>query len=376
MKIVYTYKDLSNKGGAERIICEKAGALAARGHEVHILCNHGGFHNPPAYPLSPSVQVHDLGIAMDEKGTSLTLPLRWLRYRRTLGNAIDRTLERINPDIVVVTPLWPYREFLRHSRHAVMESHTYRRTMVFGSRIGSFLNHRRISQLARHCTAVVALTHDDARAWTESGHVYVIPNFTEIKTLAPNSGPRRNAMLIGRLHPEKCVDEAIEAWSIVVKKHPDHVLDIYGDGQCEDRLQQQIKRLGLENNVRLLGVTDNPEAAYRSHDFMVLSSSHEAFSLVIIEAMACGCPVISYDCPVGPRNIITDGTDGMLVPFRGRPRLKRIAGMAEAICRMIENSTLRMGMAESAAQNIRRFDKERIIGQWESLFNSITGFRS
>lgn len=375
MKIIYTYKDLSNKGGAERIICEKAGALAARGHEVHILCNHGGYTNLPAYPLDATVHVHDLGIAMDEKGTSLTLPLRWLRYRRALGKAIDSTMKRINPDVVIVTPLWPYREFLRYSPTVVMESHTYRRTMVFGGRLGSVLNRLRISQLARRCTAVVALTQDDARTWNESDRVCVIPNFTEIKALSPSSTPRHNAMLIGRLHPEKCVDEAIEAWSMVVKKHPGHVLDIYGDGQCEAQLQQQIERLGLENNVRLLGITDNPEAAYRSHDFMVLSSSHEAFSLVIIEAMACGCPVISYDCPVGPRNIIADGTDGILVPHHGLPRHARIAGMAAAICRMIEDTPLRMSMAEAAAGNMKRFDKERIIGQWESLFNTITGLR-
>ena len=107
---------------------------------------------------------------------------------------------------------------------------------------------------------------------------------------------------------------------------------------------------------------------YLESSICVLSSRYEGFSLVIMEAMACGVPVVSFDCPHGPRNIIKHGEDGLLVEYLNPQAL------ADGLCQLIENEDLRKRLGSNARNNILRFSQDTIMGQWDALFHKITNF--
>ncbi|MBP3590398.1 MAG: glycosyltransferase, partial [Muribaculaceae bacterium] len=177
---------------------------------------------------------------------------------------------------------------------------------------------------------------------------------------------------VGRLDEQKGFDILIKAWESVARIHPDWKLDIYGTGRDKEMLQDMIDKSGLTDKVTLCGVSDDMPKVYASGSIFVLSSRFEGFGLVLLEAMTCGVPCVSFDCPEGPSEIITDGRDGILVPFRGLSDSQRAEVLAENICRMIENRDMRLRMSEKAIAKAATFSRDVIIDRWIELFNDIT----
>ncbi|MDE6161291.1 MAG: glycosyltransferase, partial [Muribaculaceae bacterium] len=136
-------------------------------------------------------------------------------------------------------------------------------------------------------------------------------------------------------------------------------------------LERRVGALGIGENVCFKGRTADMAGAYSSHSAFVLSSLYEGFGLVLIEAMRCGCTPVAFDCEYGPREILRNGESGIIVPFRGLSREERVAGLAEAICGLIEEPARSREMAERALAGRGRFDKEAIMDRWEALFGDI-----
>jgi glycosyltransferase involved in cell wall biosynthesis len=147
-------------------------------------------------------------------------------------------------------------------------------------------------------------------------------------------------------------------------KHPDWILRIYGDGMRE-QLQQQIDSLGITASCILEPTVSNIVDKYCESSIFALSSRFEGFGMVIIEAMACGVPPVSFTCPCGPRDIISDGKDGLLVEDGN------IEQLAEKISYLIENEDIRKKMGQQARMDVQRFRIENIAEQWKQLFESL-----
>lgn len=161
--------------------------------------------------------------------------------------------------------------------------------------------------------------------------------------------------------PQKGFDRLVSAWRIVSRKHPDWTLSIYGDGMRE-QLQRQVDEEGVASSCLLKHTVQNIVDKYCESSIFVLSSRYEGFGMVIIEAMACGVPPVSFTCPCGPRDIIADGRDGLLVENGD------IEGLAEKICYLIEHEDLRRKMGRQARMDVERFRIEHIAEQWKELF--------
>lgn len=180
------------------------------------------------------------------------------------------------------------------------------------------------------------MSHEDAREWTELDNVEVIYNPLPFFPEQVSDGNRKQVIAAGRYVPQKGFDRLIPAWQLVARKHPDWVLRIYGDGMRAE-LQQLIDSLGITSSCILEPTVPNIVEKYCESSVFVLSSRFEGFGMVIIEAMACGVPPVSFTCPCGPRDIIDDGKDGLLVEDGN------IEELAEKICYLIENEENRQG---------------------------------
>ncbi|PSL31701.1 poly(glycerol-phosphate) alpha-glucosyltransferase [Planomicrobium soli] len=143
--------------------------------------------------------------------------------------------------------------------------------------------------------------------------------------------PDKKFVFIGRIVPQKQVHHIVHAFSKVVKKHPDHWIEIYGDGKERNDVLQLIDELQVGEHVKMMGRTDNIQGVFQNAIASVISSHYEGFGLVIMESLHYGCPVISYDFKYGPKDLLTDGENGFII------EKDNIDLLAETIIKMIEN---------------------------------------
>lgn len=168
--------------------------------------------------------------------------------------------------------------------------------------------------------------------------------------------------MAGRLVPEKQADHAVRAFATLIDDHPDWVLRIFGDGPGAARLRMLVSALGLHDSVQLLGRTPDMAEEWAKAAVAVLPSRVEAFPLVTMEAMAAGVPVVAYDCPNGPGEMITDGLDGVLVAPDD------IAGLATALRALMEDDTVRHTLGTAARRSADRYTIEKVMPRWEALY--------
>lgn len=169
----------------------------------------------------------------------------------------------------------------------------------------------------------------------------------------------------GRLSRQKGFDLLVRAWAQVAERRPDWELRIFGDGPEKDALQTRIQDLGLDESVRLMGRTSHMYDEMARGSVYVLSSRFEGFGMVIIEAMSVGLPVVSFDCPRGPADIITAGQDGLLVPAED------VDALAQALLQVLESDALRERMSAAARVTAGRYAMSEIGKIWERIFREL-----
>lgn len=379
IKIAYCIPSLYYPSGMERVLTLKANYFAEHfGYGIHIILTDGK-DKKPYYELHPSITVHQLDINYDEL-YGRPLPKRISGYwkkQRLYKKRLNECLCEIRPDITV--------SLLRREINFISEMNddsiklgeihfnksNYRefsdnRLPCFLQRIVKQYWMQQLIQQLRKMKYFIVLSHEDAAEWTELDNVAVIYNPLSFLPDKQSEGTQKKVIAVGRYMPQKGFDRLISAWSIVNRKHPDWTLSIYGDGMRQ-QLQQQIDELGIASSCLLKHSVQDIVDKYCDSSIFVLSSRYEGFGMVIIEAMACGVPPVSFTCPCGPRDIIDDGKDGLLVENGD------IEGLAEKICFLIKHEDTRKEMGKQARANVERFKIENIAQQWKDLFESVLG---
>lgn len=378
MKIVYIYTSLTTIGGADRIITQKANYLADKlGYEVFIVTDSQN-KRKTSFPLSPKVKHIDLNINFDRQ-YNYHIILRFFIYQalmRRYKKKLKDFLQLHKPDIVIST-LGRDMDFLTSMNDGSLkigESHIAKPFMrnlhlleAKGGLYKLMAKYWRKKQEKAICRldAFVVLTPEDALSWKDVRKSTVIPNMMTIEPPPISSCKEKKIISVGRYSEQKGYDLLIKAWKTVAEKHSDWQINIYGEGELQDKLQKQIVELNLQEQIRLNPPVLNIERKYSESAFYVMSSRFEGFGLVLTEAMNCGLPCVSFDCPYGPSRIIQHDEDGLLVENGN------ITALAESICYMIENEDRRICMGQRAKQNIQRYSRDNIMEKWDSLFQSL-----
>lgn len=379
MKIAYCIPSLYYPSGMERVLTLKANYFAEHfGYDIHIILTDGK-DKQPYYELHPSVTLHQLDINYDELyGFPLHKRITgYLGKQRLFKKRLNQCLCELRPDITI-SLLRRDINFINdvkdgsiklgeiHFNKSNYRTFSDNRLPAFVQRtVKQYWRWQLIRQL-RKLKRFIVLSHEDAAEWTELNNVNVIHNPLPFLPERQSDNSQKQVIAVGRYMPQKGFDRLIPAWAIVSKRHPDWILRIYGDGMRQ-QLQQQIDSLGTSSTCILEHSTPNIMDKYCESSIFVLSSRFEGFGMVIIEAMACGVPPVSFTCPCGPRDIISDGKDGLLVENGD------IEGMAEKICYLIENDDIRKKMGKQARLDVDRFKIEHIAQQWKKLFEELDG---
>lgn len=378
MKIYYIYTALVTKGGADRVITEKANWLAEHGHDIAIITD-TQMGREPVFPLSPKVKLIDLAVDFSQEYGHGFFVRIWMYYKlmRLYRKMVTEVLMKDRPDIVVTT-LGRDISFItkiKDGSKKIGEAHTTKhfirnfhlleqRNVLLKYMTKLFRWH--MDQQVNKLDALVVLTSQDQHDWGDKIPIYVIPNSFPFYPIKPSTCENKQAIIVGRYNSAKGYNYLIDAWKKVYQKHPDWIINIFGSGEYEDRVRKQILDNGLQDVVIMNHPTDHIMEEYLKSSIYVMSSVFEGFAMVLLEAMACGLPCVSFDCPYGPRNVITDGEDGILVEYLNSQAL------ADQICRLIENEELRKMMGSNGRRNVLRFSRETIMPQWVVLFESLT----
>lgn len=377
MKIAYCIPALYYPSGMERVLTMKANYLARQGHEIHIIITDGG-DKKPYFPLDESVKVHQLNIDFEEPYKHFLLYRLWL-YRQRMYKLKERLsvcLSHIQPDITISLLRRDINiiDRMKDGSIKIGEIHfdrlhyRYFNARWLPSVLNSYIQRRWMGNLVRELRKLskfVVLTYEDLAYWTELDNVMVIPNPASFFPDRVSDCRNKQVIAVGRYVEQKGFDRLIPAWRQVIDRHPDWVLKIYGDGRLRNQLQHQIEKLGLSEHCILEKPVSDIITKYQESSIFVLSSRFEGVSLVMMEAMACGLPVVAYACHCGPRDVISEEVDGLLVPEGD------IDGLAEAMSRLIEDEGFRMEMGKNARVKAEKYDIDSIGKQWIDLFESL-----
>jgi glycosyltransferase involved in cell wall biosynthesis len=374
MKILYAVEGVNLPGGYDRIIIEKANYLAEHGlHVIITVASHA--LAKPYYPISDKVRLVDFNINFHQQyGHNLLFRtclyfILMRKYRRALKDLLY--VER--PDIVITT-LGREIDFITELHDGsvkIGESHIakdYVRNLHLMEQRGFVYRmianywRKKIDNKVKKLSALVLLTQHDANSWKELVKTVVIPNSLPFYPPHGSSCENKQVIFVGRLNEQKGLEYLIDTWAKVHRKHPDWMLHIYGDGEQKQLLSQMIKDTGLEHVVIVHQPTRLIMEQYLESSMLLLTSRFEGFALVIIEAMACGLPVVSFDCPWGPADIIKNGEDGFLVEYLNTDEA------ACRVCQLIEVPNLRTEMGTLARRNIQRYERDAVMQQWINLF--------
>ena len=376
-KIVYCTPALYFAGGMERVLTMKANYFADHfGYDITIILTEGA-DKPLFYPLSDKVKVINLNIGFEELWTCSFIKkiVIYLKKQYLYKKMLKKELMRIRPDITV-SMLRREINFINEIKDGskkIGEIHINRANFRnFEDKDDNFIKKlfakvwmNDLTSNLKRLDRFVVLTEKDKEAWVELDNVCVIPNPLSFVPQNISKLTEKRVIVVGRYCHEKGYDLLLKAWCIVQNSIADWRLEVFGEGDLS-QYDEMIRSLNMDHHRCILhGRSSNIQDEFEKSSLAVCSSKFEGFGLVITEAMSCGLPVVSFDCPWGPRAIINDGEDGLLVENGN------VVKLADAIIWMIQHPEMRSKMAAKAIENVQRFSIEKIAEKWKSLFDAL-----
>ena len=365
MKILYITSIVSGAGGVERTLALKSDYFIENfNYEVAIIYNEIT-DKIPFYSFNTKVKLHNL--KLDKKSFS---------YIFKFKNEIQKIINRNCPDIIIVSDnglkgfLVPF--LLKNNIPILLEVHGSRTEIINRkTSIVSVLKrklHIKIKSYAINRFAQVVFLNEKSAAEWGFNKAKIISNSLSFESNEPSKLDSKIAIAVGRHSYEKGFDRLLPIWKEVSSQNPEWKLKIYGDFAEETTfLKREIEKLQLRDSVELLLPVKNIENVYKDASVFLMTSRFEGFGLALLEAMASGLPCMAYDCPIGPRVIITNAENGFLIPD------DNIKMYIEKLSFLIENEEVRVKFGLDAKEISKEYSLEKIMEQWKAFLESLIG---
>ena len=373
MKIIYCTHSTYNPGGMERVLLNKVTYLSALPEwEVSVVTT-DQHQRPSFYPFPEKVRMTDLEINYsddNDKGIWKKIT-SYLCKRKEHKRKLTALLLKEKPDIVV--SLYPSESSfipdIKDGSKKVLELHFNKFFRIQYGRKGIIglidrWRTRQDERIVRRFDKFVVLTNEDKGYWGGLPNIEVIPNAAIHVSKNYSEVKNKRVIAVGRLDYQKGFDRLIQAWKLVqhTGRFSDWKLDIFGQGEWREMLQQMIDKQGLQNTVKINPPTNAILNEYVHSSLLVMSSNYEGFGMVLVEAMSCGVPVISFDCKCGPKDIIQPGINGLLVPNGD------IQALADAMMKVMEDEAYRKMLSLNARKVVDTYSEQAVMSQWILLF--------
>lgn len=379
-KIVFCTPALYSAGGVERVVSYKASFFAEQlGYDVTIIVTEGRGRDS-FFLLSDKVKVINFELGFEElwRASFIKKIFLYLTKQQQYKRLLKAELIHIRPDFTI-SMLRREINFLTEisdGSKKIGELHVnranYRNFEANDSngfkRLFARCWMRSLVRKLKCLDQLVVLTDKSKASWPELSNVTVIPDPIPMPMpLSVSCLHAKRVVTIGRYAYQKGYDLLLQAWAEVEKQYLDWTLDIYGMGD-QTGYRQLMTDMGVDvYRCHLNGPVEDVTKVYQNSSIFVLSSRFEGFGLVLVEAMACGLPVVSFDSPAGPDEIITDGVDGILVPSGD------VHVMAEKLMALMADEELRKRLGQQARRSAKRYDMKTIASQWTTLFEKVKG---
>ena len=354
-------------GGAERVLTTLANGWQRDGHSVTVVTLQG--REPPFFPLDPAVSLAPLGVSRPSRHVLDAVAGNTVRV-----HALRTAFRRSRPDVIV--------SFLTTANVLVLIAALALAVPV----IVSERNHPGLSplppvwrwlrqRLYPRADVIVVQTRRTAEWFSRrlQPRIVVIPNAV---ARAVTAGRRRagragggTVLGVGQLHRQKGFDLLVRAFAAAAGRRDGWDLVIAGDGPERRALAALATSCGVSDRVRLVGRRTDIERLYAAADVFALSSRYEGFPNVLLEAMAAGLPPVAADCPTGPREIIRDEQNGLLV------ETENVEALTLALSRLITDANLRRRLGAEAARVVETYDADAIRQRWNALTTEVAGSR-
>lgn len=375
MKIIYVIGYIHGWGGIERVLAGKANYLVSQGHEVSFVKIYKN-HETPYFHFDPRIKFHELNFDFDEQ-KGLVKKLKFNQNKKFFVHKINDLFKEIKPDIAIST-FCKYSKFIYKcddGSKKIIERHfaKYKRNqffvktdkLPFGKSI-SYLYRVNDYNVVKHFDRFVVLTEEDKNDWGNLKNIIAIPNPITFVPQSISNCESKRAIAMGRISKQKQYDVMLRIWQKVLEKNPDWNLVVYANGGKPEKLKKLAKKLNIESNFEVHPTTREVEKELVNSSIYLMTSKYEGFPLVLLEAMSCGLPPISFACKCGPKDMITDGVDGFLI------EPGKESAFVEKINLLIENENSRKEMGKNAIRNIQRFSEDKVMKKWNDLFLELT----
>ena len=377
LKLVYLTPALYMAGGVERVLTLKANYFAEHfGYDVTIVLTEGK-GKPLFYPLSDKIKIINLDIYFEELWTCSFVKkiIVYLKKQRQYKQKLSAILMDIRADITI-SLLRREINFINdipdgsrkigelHVNRANYRNFEANESNLVKNLFAKFWMQSLVAKLKK-LDQFVVLTEEDRLAWPELKNICVIPDPLSFSPQRVSSLADKRVIAVGRYVYQKGFDLLLKAWAQVEKDFPDWELSIFGEGDRTPYFKL-IEKLGIHSDkCHLEGRSSDIENEYCHSSLFVFSSRFEGFGMVLVEAMACGLPVVSYNCPCGPKDIVKDGEDGLLVESGS------LSALANGLLSLMNDPERRLSMSKAAQKNAQRFKIEYVAQQWQQLFEQV-----
>ena len=376
-KIVYCTPALYMAGGVERVLTLKANYFAEHyGYDITIILTEGK-DKPFFYPLSDKINVLNLDVNFEELWTCSFIKkvIVYLKKQRLFKRLLTSELMRIRPDMTIsllrreINFLTSIKDGSRkigelHVNRANYRNFEGNESNVIKNLFAKLWMKNLVGHL-RKLDKFVVLTEEDKSQWQELSNIEVIPDPLSFHTETVSPLTSKRVIAVGRYVYQKGFDLLLHAWAIVEKQNQEWELAIYGQGEREP-YEQLIDELKINRKrCHLYGPTNDIKQEYLNSSVFAFSSRFEGFGMVLVEAMSCGLPVVSFDCPCGPKDIISNNTDGILVPNG------EVEELADSLLYFINHVEEIRHFSTNAQVKSKQYSLDVLSLRWINLFDTL-----